>query len=333
MKGQGQQQLVEVLAGEGEGVVDPGLDRRRGHGRGAGGGGRRGRVGGGRRRGGRGEGGRQQQQVRVALGEGPAADGGLEARGAQAGVGALELAGEAVLEAATRAVQAEAERAEGAAERAARLPLLGLRLEGRTEELRGTLLLGAVDATAAAAAAPATDGRLRRRAVSLLVDVQEVAAHAEGTHAVGAVGAAGDVLAPVAAGGPLLGGAVDEQAAGAVVAVARVVEAAAQLGLVLGVTVGYVELLEAVRELAALGVLAEARGGVAGAELRLVAGGAHPGGEGGGRGLDQREQGLGQGGAAVVGGFVGEQVVHHRFVEGGQEEVIAAGLFGRRAKL
>ncbi|TNN47486.1 hypothetical protein EYF80_042308 [Liparis tanakae] len=119
-------------------------------------------------------------------------------------------------------------------------------------------------------------------------------------------------------GGPLLGAAVHEQAAAAVEAVARRVEAAAQLRLVLGVAAGNVELVEAVGELAALGILAETGGGVAGAQLRLVAGGADAVDEGRGGGLHEGEQGLGQGESRTaevpVRVVTGQQVVHQLLV-------------------
>jgi len=161
-----------------------------------------------------------------------------------------------VLEAAAHTVQAEPKGAEGAAECAALLPLPGLRLDHGTRMICAGRLLRLLTADTATA----TDWRIRSTTTttSRLVDVQEVAAGAEGTHPEGAEGAAGDVLAAPTAGGPLLGGTVDEQTAGAIVAVACGVVAAAQLGLVLGVAVGNVQLVEAVGKLAALGVLAEA---------------------------------------------------------------------------
>lgn len=189
----------------------------------------------------------------------------------------FDLAREAVLEAAARAVQAETEGAEGAAQSSTWLPLLGLWLGAGN---RQSLLLDV--------------RRLQTAADVSTLDMQEVTAGAKGTDAKGAEGATRDIPA-AAQSGALLSGAVDEQAAAAVVAVTGCVEAATQLGLVLWVAEGNVELMEAVGELAALGVVAETGGRVAGAELRLVAGGADPGDERGGGGLYQGEQGLSQG--------------------------------------
>lgn len=110
------------------------------------------------------------------------------------------------------------------------------------------------------------------------LDVKEVAAGAKGADAHGLEGAAGDVPAAVrlVVGGPLLAGVVDKQAAAAVVALSASVVAPTQLRLVLGVVEGNVELVKPVGKLAALGVLAQARHRVAGAQLGLVAGGADP---------------------------------------------------------
>lgn len=223
-----------------------------------------------------------------------------------------------MLEATARAVQTEPEGAEGAAQSSSGPPLLGLGLGGVTDRRRGLLL-----------------ANVRRPKTFVGVntlDVQEVAARAEGADAERAVGAAGDVPA-AALGGTLLGGVVDEQAAAAVVAVASRVVAATQLGLVFGVAEGHVELVEAVGELAALGVLAEAGGRVAGAELRLVAGGADAGDEWRGGRLYQGKEGLGQGEAAIfpttisIQPFSGQQVVHQLLVLAGrQEQVVTTGL-------
>lgn len=232
-----------MLAGEGEGVVGGlgggGVERRR-RGRGGDGGAPWGRS------------------VR-----------GLGTRG-------LDHAGQAVLEAAARAVQTEAEGAEGAAQGPAGPPR------------RGPLLPDVGQPAA-------TWTLLLREVPGLRVsDVQEVAPRPERTDPEGAEGAARDVpAAPRRA--PLLRGAVHEQTAAAVEAVPRGVEAAAQLRLVLGVVEGRVQLLEAVRELAAVRVPAEAAGGVAAAQLRFVPGGANHGGGGGGGGRgDQGEQSLRQ---------------------------------------
>lgn len=226
-----------------------------------------------------------------------------------------------MLEAAARSVQAEPEGAEGAAQSSPRLPLLGLGVElGAGDRWcwrwRWSLLHDV--------------RRLQTTADISALYMQEVTAGSKGTDTKGAEGAAGDVPA-VAQGGPLLGGAVDEQAAVAVVTVAGGVEAAAQLSLVLWVAEGHVELVEAVGELAALGVLAEAVGRVAGAELRLVAGGAHPGDEGRGGGVHQGEQGLSQGEAfytrVSIRILAGQQVVHHLLVlVGRQEQGVTTGL-------
>lgn len=103
--------------------------------------------------------------------------------------------------------------------------------------------------------------------------MQEVAAVAKGTDSEGPEGAAWEVP-PAAQGRALLGGVVDKQAAAAIVTVAGGVVAAAQFSLVLGVTEGDMELMEAMGKLAALCVLAETCCRVGGAQLRLVAGGA-----------------------------------------------------------
>lgn len=87
---------------------------------------------------------------------------------------------------------------------------------------------------------------------------------------------------------------MDEQAPTAIVTVAACVIAATQLCLVLWVAEGNMELRKAMGKLAALSILAETSGRVAGAELCLVAGGADPGDEGWGRGLYQGKQCLGQ---------------------------------------
>lgn len=121
--------------------------------------------------------------------------------------------------------------------------------------------------------------------------MQEVTAGAKGTNAEGTEGATGNIPA-TALGGALLSGVVDEEAAAAVVAVASSVVAATQLCLVLWVTEGNMELMEAVGKLTALSIFAETSSRVAGAELRLVAGGADPGDEGRGRGLYQGQQRL-----------------------------------------
>lgn len=159
-------------------------------------------------------------------------------------------------------------------------------------------------------------------------DVQEVTARAEGTDPKGAEGATGDIPAAVL-GGALLSGVVHEQAAAAIVAVAGCVITSTQLRLILWVAEGYMELMEAVGKLAALRILAETSSGVAGAQLRLVTGGADPGDEGRGGGLHQGEQGLSQGDSSRVTMrlLTGEQVVHHLLIQARrQEQVIPTGL-------
>lgn len=102
---------------------------------------------------------------------------------------------------------------------------------------------------------------------------------------------------------------------------------------------GNVELMEAVGELAALGILATPRGRVAGAELCLVAGGADPGGERRRGALYQREQRLGQGETRTsvfsIQLLIGKEVVHQLLiVAGGQKHLVSAGLGteGRKKK-
>ncbi len=157
--------------------------------------------------------------------------------------------------------------------------------------------------------------------------MEEVAACAKGANAKGAESATGDVPA-AALGGALLCAVVDEQAAAAVVTVASCVIATAQLGLILWVAEGDVELMETVGELAALGVLADTSGRVAGTELSLVAGGADPGDEGRGGGLHEGEQGPSQGDTTCsIRLLTGQQVVHHLLIlEGRQEQIVSAGL-------
>lgn len=135
--------------------------------------------------------------------------------------------------------------------------------------------------------------RLHTAADIATLNMQEVTASAKRTNTKGAKGATGDVpAAPL--GGALFSGTVDEQTPAAIVTVATCVIAATQLCLVLRVAEGNMELLEAVGKLAALSILAETSGRVAGAELRLVAGGADPGDEGWGGGLYQGKQRLSQ---------------------------------------
>lgn len=123
----------------------------------------------------------------------------------------FDLAGEAVLEAAACAIQAETKRAEGAAQSATWLPLLCLWLEQGSGD-RCRLLLDNVR-------------RLRAAADVSARHMQEVAAGAERTNAKGAEGATGNIPA-AAQGRALLSGVVDKQTAASVVAVAGCVEAA-----------------------------------------------------------------------------------------------------------
>lgn len=88
-----------------------------------------------------------------------------------------------------------------------------------------------------------------------MLDMQEVTAGAERTNAKGAEGATGDIPAAVLSRA-LLSGVVDEEASAAVVAVASCVVAPTQLGLVLRVAEGNVELMEAMGKLATLSIVA-----------------------------------------------------------------------------
>lgn len=166
-----------------------------------------------------------------------------------------------MLEAASGAVDAEPKGLEGAAQGSTWRPRLGL---GPAND--ATLFLPVL--------------RVHTFGGSEMVglDVQEVAAGAEGADTHGLEGAAGDVPAAVrlVVSGPLLAWVVDKQTAAAVVAVSTSVVAPTQLSLVLGVVEGNMELVEPMGELAALGILAQAGCRVAGAQLGLVAGGAHP---------------------------------------------------------
>lgn len=203
------------------------------------------------------------------------------------------------MEAAARAVEAETKGGKGVAERQTRLQPSGLGHERRGGE-RG-LLSDAV-------------GRFRVGVVTL--DVEEVAAGAEGTDPEGAEGSAGDVPAPPVCVA-LLRRVVDKQAAAAIVTVAGCVVAPTQLRFVFGVVERDVQLVEAVCKLAALAILAEARGGVAGAELRLVTSGTDPGDRSWrGGGFHLRKEGLCQGDsyAVTLGLFIGQQGVHHLLV-------------------
>lgn len=164
------------------------------------------------------------------------------------------------------------------------------------------------------------------------LDVHEVAAGAEGADTHGLESAAGDIPAAVwlVVVGPLLAGAVDEQAAAAIVAVAASVVAPTQLCLVLGVVEGNVELVEPVGELAALGILAQTQRRVAGAQLGLVAGGADPRHAGNG-GVYQREQRVGQGdtAAAALRLRACQQVVHHLLILARRQEGLVTHLIDK----
>lgn len=154
----------------------------------------------------------------------------------------FDLAGEAVLEAAARAIQAETKGAESAAQSSTWLPLPGVCLVLGTGN-RWSLLFTNIR-------------RLQTAGNISTFNMQKVTAGAKGTNTKGAEGATGDIPA-AALGGPLFSGAVDKQAAASVVAVASCVVAATQLCLVLWVAEGNMELVEAMGKLAALCILAE----------------------------------------------------------------------------
>lgn len=148
------------------------------------------------------------------------------------------------------------------------------------------------------------------------LDVQEVATGAERANPEGAEATAGDVPAtPMRVA--LLGRVVDEQAAAAVVTVASCVVAPAQLCFVFRVVERDVQLVEAMCKLAAFAILAEASGGVAGAELRLVTSGTDPGQQSWrGGGFHLGKEGLCQGESCTVTLriLIGQQGVHHLLV-------------------
>lgn len=171
----------------------------------------------------------------------------------------LDLVGEAMLKATTRAIEAETKRGKGVAERPMWFRLFGLG-NIRTGREWGLVFdtLGRVSAEASA------------------LNVQEVATGAEGTNPKGAEGTAGDVPAtPMRMA--LLARVVDEQAATAVVTVASCVVASAQLCFVFWMVEWDVQLMEAMSKLAAFTILAKASGRVAGAQLCLVTSGTDPG--------------------------------------------------------
>lgn len=204
-----------------------------------------------------------------------------------------------MLEAAARAVEAETERGKGVAERQTRLQLSGLG-NVRRDETRG-LLSDAI-------------GRLRISVVTL--DVEKVASGAERTNPVGAEGTAGDIPAtPMCMA--LLRWVVDKQAAAAIVTVASCVVAPTQLRFVFWMVEWDVQLMEAMCKLAALAILAEASGGVAGAELRLVTSGTDPGDQiWRGGGFHLRKEGLCQRDLYTITLrlFIGQQGIHHLLV-------------------
>lgn len=121
--------------------------------------------------------------------------------------------------------------------------------------------------------------------------MQEVASGTEGANPKRTKGTARHIPAPLT-DRPLLFKVVHEETSCAIDAVASGVVGTAQLGFVLGVTGGYVEIVEAVGELAAFGILAGTRLSIAAAQFCLVAGGAEPGRHRGRWGLNQGKQGL-----------------------------------------
>lgn len=146
--------------------------------------------------------------------------------------------------------------------------------------------------------------------------MQEVTAFAKGTDSIGEEPAAGDVPALVL-DLPQFCGVVDKQAAASIVAVAGGVVVATQLCLVLWVAERDMELMETVSKLAAFCVFTGTSGCIAGAQLRLIAGGADPGNKGRRGGLHQGEQGFGQGEASITRNLrviTAQQVVHQLFI-------------------
>lgn len=166
-----------------------------------------------------------------------------------------------MLEAAASAIQAKAKRAEGAANSSSWLPLFGL---WTCRRCTGT---SRVDGTSFKLST---------------FNMHEVTSGAKRTHSKGSESAARNVfLAAYAL--PLLLRAVHKQTATAIVAVASGVIAAAQLSLVLGVSKGHMEFMNAMSKLTALSKLAGARGRIGSAEFSLVASGADKWGERRGR--------------------------------------------------
>lgn len=130
--------------------------------------------------------------------------------------------------------------------------------------------------------------------------MKEVATGAKRTNPKGAEGTAGDIPAtPMCLA--LLGRVVDEQATASIVAVASCMVAPAQLRFVFWMVEWDVQLVEAMCKLAALTILAEAGGGVAGTELRLVTSGTDPGDESRGGGtFHLGKEGLCQGDSCAI---------------------------------
>lgn len=106
--------------------------------------------------------------------------------------------------------------------------------------------------------------------------MKEVAARAKGANTKGAVCAAGYIATSVP-NWPLLLQAMDKEAAASIHAVAGGVERAAQLGLVLGMARGHVEIMQAMSKLATLCILACTTLGITATQLGLVACGTDPG--------------------------------------------------------
>lgn len=107
--------------------------------------------------------------------------------------------------------------------------------------------------------------------------MQEMAPGAKRANSKRTIGTARYIPAP-RTDGPLLFKVVHKQTTGAINAVAGGVVGTTQLGFILGMAGGYMEIVEAVGKLAAFGILAGTRLSIAAAQFCLVAGGAEPGG-------------------------------------------------------
>lgn len=107
--------------------------------------------------------------------------------------------------------------------------------------------------------------------------MKEMASGAERANPERTIGTARYIPAP-GTDGPLLFKVVHKQTTRAINAVAGGVVGTTQLGFVLGMAGGYVEIVKAVGKLAAFGILAGTRLSIAAAQFGLVAGGAEPGG-------------------------------------------------------